>query len=313
MYQVLKIIQITVLICLLLTCCSFASPGYDVKALSKLPEEKIDIGIAGLVLAKEIFPEIDIQEYSKRIDRIAFDVRRLTAGNNSPDYRIRALNTHLYKIFGMEYDLNDPYVKNIKNRYINGILDTKKGSCVSMPLLYLAVAQRLGYPIYAVNVPQHIFLRYVDPSLKMKNIEATGGGGYSSDEEYIESLQISFIALTKGAYLRTLTHREFLGILIAQNGIYWANNGDIDRAIEYLEIAVRLNPKDADSTRSLGYSYRAKGKQSQGQVIENYFSKAKECVSIAEQLGVTTLPLNNYIESQRKAQKKFRNQNSSGG
>ena len=283
-----------------------ASPELDVKALSSLPEDEIDIGISALVLAKEVFPEVNIQSYSAKIDTIVSAIKTLTCGRTDPDYRVRALNTHLYKVFGMNYDLADPYVKKIKNRYINGVLDSKKGSCVSMPLLYLAVAQRLGYPIYAVSAPQHFFLRYVDPGFTNQNIEATGGGGYSSNEEYIASLQISLDALAQGTYLRTLTNREYLGLLIEQNGIYWGRHNNNEKAIEYLEIATRLNPRAADSIRSLGVAYRIQSKKAQGQLAQEYIAKANNCFAKAEQLGVTNLPLNNYIETQRKAQKEFR-------
>lgn len=295
-------------IVLLITNSLLASTNIDVKALSNLSEDKIDIGEAALILAKEIFPELDIQEYSVKIDTIVSDVKALTRGNTNPDYRIRALNTHLYKVFGMRYDLNDPYVTKIENRYISGILDNKKGSCVTMPLLYLAVSQRLGYPVYPVAAPQHIFLRYVDPTLKMQNIEATGGGGFSSDDEYIASLQISFLSIAKGSYLRTLSYREYLGLLIEQNGIYWGQNGNNEKAIEYLELAISLNPRSADSMRSLGVAYQIQSKKSKGKMAHKYALKAKQYFTKAKELGVTNLALNNYIETQMGAQKKFRNQ-----
>ena len=79
-----------------------------------------------------------------------------------------------------------------------------------------------------------------------------------------------------------------------------------EKAIEYLEIATRLNPRAADSIRSLGVAYRIQSKKAQGQLAQEYIAKANNCFAKAEQLGVTNLPLNNYIETQRKAQKEFR-------
>ncbi|MEW5816916.1 MAG: transglutaminase family protein [Spirochaetota bacterium] len=291
---------------LLLASPSFSATKSDVKALSELSESEIDIGRAALVLAQEVFPEVDIDAYSARIDGIVAEVKKLTRGSQDPDYRVRALNTYLYKIFGMGYDLDDPYVKDIRNRYINGILDTRKGSCVSMPLLYLSVAQRLGYPVYAVSVPQHCFLRYVDMGLKMQNIEATGGGGFSPDEEYAATLQISKEALAHGTYLRTLTHREYLGLLIQQNGIYWGMHDENEKAIEYLEIAVKMNPRAADSIRSMGVAYRTQSKKVKEPLSREYEMKANECFAKARQMGATNLPLEGYVENQRKAQEEFR-------
>lgn len=155
----------------------------DVDKLLALPEGKIDVEIAALTLAKEVYPNLDVKAYSAKIDKMVEEARIIARGRTDPDYRIRALNTYLYKSLGLQYDLSDPYVEKPENRYLNGILDSKKGSCVTMPLLYLAIAQRLGYPVYPVNVPYHLFLRYSDPTLEQKNIEATGGGGYVPDDE----------------------------------------------------------------------------------------------------------------------------------
>jgi len=60
--------------------------------LLELPEDRIDIGIAALTFAKEVFPNIDIEAYSKKLDLLAAKVRRLTKGRQDPDGRIRALN-----------------------------------------------------------------------------------------------------------------------------------------------------------------------------------------------------------------------------
>ena len=167
----------------------------EIDKLLSLPEEKIDIGMAALIIAKEIYPNLDIKAYSAKLDALVANVRLLTKGSLDPDWRVRVLNTYLFKTEGFNYDKDDVYVAKTENRYLNGILDTKKGSCVTLPLLYQAVAQRLGYPVYKVSAPMHFFLRYVDPKYREQNIEATSGGGYNPDEEYIEVLQVSKAAL----------------------------------------------------------------------------------------------------------------------
>lgn len=278
----------------------------EIDKLLSLPEKKIDIGTASLILAKEIYPNLDIKVYSAKIDAMVEGVRIITKGSTNPDYRIRVLNTYLYKIAGIKYDLSDPYAEKLENRYLNGILDTKKGSCVTMPLLYLTIAQRLGYPVYPVGLPWHLILRYADSKLKMQNIEATGGGGYVSDEEYIQVLQISDRSIKSGAYLRTMTYREFLADLVAQNGIYWGMHGDYRKAIIYIEKCVKINPKSADHYKTLGTAYLLYSRRLKWPIAEEYRLKAESFLRKADELGVTRLSNKNYIEEQKKAQEKFR-------
>lgn len=227
----------------------------EIERLSKLSEEEIDIGNVSLLLAKEVYPDLDVKKYSGQIDRMVEDIRKLTKGSTDPDHRIRVINTYLYQQQDFHYDKEDPYGKKDKNRFLNGILSTKSGSCQTMPLLYLAIAQRLGYPIYPVSAPQHLFLRYESQDLEMQNIETTSGGAYATNEDYIRDMDIPEKAVKTGAYLETMTYRELLGDLIAENGTYWARQKDLMRAIKYFEIAVRLNPKAAEVYRLLGQAY----------------------------------------------------------
>jgi regulator of sirC expression with transglutaminase-like and TPR domain len=224
----------------------------SVERLSSLSEDQIDIGRVCLLFAKEAYPDLNVDEYSGKLDQMVKEIQRLTGDNTDPDRRIRALNTYLYQRQGFHYDHEDPYGQKLKNRYINGLLDTKSGSCFTMPLLYLALAQRLGYPVYPVSAPQHLFLRYVDPKLKMQNIEATGGGGYASDEDYAIDMEIPSRGIETGAYLKTMSYKDLLAELFVENAVYWAKNHNAPKAIRYFEESLKLNPHNAEVYRIFG-------------------------------------------------------------
>jgi regulator of sirC expression with transglutaminase-like and TPR domain len=49
-----------------------------------------------------------------------------------------------------------------QNFFINNLLDSKKGNHISLGILYIIVAQKLGIPIFGVDLPQHFVLAYVD-------------------------------------------------------------------------------------------------------------------------------------------------------
>ena len=262
----------------------------EIESLFSLPEEKIDIGITALTLAKEIYPEIDIDVYSALIDYEVGRARTMTNGCTDPDYRIRVLNTLLFQIIGIKYDLADPEGENFKNRTLNGLLDRRKGNCASMPILYIAIAQRLGYPVYAVPVPDHLFVRYVDSNLNEQNIEASGGGGYISDEDYIKELQISEKGIKSGAYLRPLTRKELLARQVTENAIYWGQHGDIKRAIKYLELSLNASPSSPEINDRLGRAYLLYSKSLEGEEAKEYVTKGNFYKSKAIDLGLVMPP-----------------------
>lgn len=262
---------------------SFCSPA--VQNLINVPEDKIDLGATALAFASEIYPGIDMRSYSAQIDLLAEQVRRLAKNSKDPDYRIRCLNTVLLvqERFQGTRDLSS--ARQSERYYLNHVLATKQGNCVSMPLLYIAVAQRLGWPIYQVHVPDHSFVRYVDPKLKQQNIEATSNGGYVPDGEYGKDFLVSERGRESGAYLRTLTRRETLSDLAGINGITFIRRRDWEKGVAYLELATKLNPRSDVAWSNLTIAYKRMARHSNGKQAEKYLEMADVGSKKLDELG----------------------------
>ena len=126
----------------------------DVRALLELPEDKIDVGRAALTFGKEIYPAIDIGAYSRQIDAMAADAGHFIlryAPRGDPESIIRALNTYYYKSWRVRYDNSSEGRRRQENNFLHHTLDTRQGMCITIPMLYMAFAQRLGYPVYGVE------------------------------------------------------------------------------------------------------------------------------------------------------------------
>ena len=250
----------------------------------QLPEDQIDIGLAALTFAKEFYPHLDIAAYSKRIDLIADKARRLANGTPDPETRIRVLNTVIHQMEGFHYD-RSPFARSRQDyRFLNGILDTRQGTCYAIPLLYIAVAQRLGYPLYPVLAPDHIFVRYVDPAFTEQNVETTSGGKYFPDQYYIKAFVVSQRGLKSGSYLRTLTYRQFLGQMLAVSAVFHGRNAATPKTIAYLEKAARLDPKVADHYDNLRIVYTDLSEVNP-HLATTYRKKAERYARKAQELG----------------------------
>lgn len=59
--------------------------------------DSIDLGLACLIMAKEAYPNLDIQTFDKMLDYMAGQIEQLMEGNNDPEARIGMLNTYLYR------------------------------------------------------------------------------------------------------------------------------------------------------------------------------------------------------------------------
>ena len=141
--------------------------GQTIEQILELPEKEIDLGIACLVLAKDAYPQIDIARFDYILDYMASRIDRLMQGAVDPESRIGMMNTYLYRSgwwndsLTFTYDLDDLKGAQKENQFLNGYLSTRTGSCITMPMLHLVLADRLNWPMKASRSVRHYFLRYV--------------------------------------------------------------------------------------------------------------------------------------------------------
>ncbi|MBU8895430.1 transglutaminase-like domain-containing protein [Corallococcus sp. M34] len=229
-----------------------------VRALLSLPEDRLNIGDAALRLGTFVDADTDVVEGRRRIDLLAGQVRTLVGSRTDPDYRIRAINQVLFRENGFTYDKDDPMGRRLDASSLWRLLATKKGNCVSLPVLWFVVAERLDYPVAIVEAPQHFFLRYQEGSYR-SNIEATSGGGEASDERIIQDLEVPSEAVSSGAMMRSLSKRELLGALIAEVAARLVNDWNVGLGARLSELALTVHPRSitANWNLALVFNYLA--------------------------------------------------------
>ncbi len=121
-----------------------------------------------------------------------------------------------------------------------------------MPVLYVAVGRRLGYPLKLAETRAHLFFRWEDLEGKhfgfpeQFNVEGAGEGiAMRSDEHYLTWPESWSDADKRGGwYLRSLTlAQELAGFLVAR-GECLADNGRLSEAIQSYQWACVLAPED---------------------------------------------------------------------
>ena len=74
--------------------------------------------------------------------------------------KLKILNYILFDLHKFSSNNTDFY--SPQNSYINQVLETRKETRSHCRLVYLAVAWKLGLPIYGVNLPKNFILAYKD-------------------------------------------------------------------------------------------------------------------------------------------------------
>jgi len=234
-----------------------------------LDDDEIDLAAAALLLSRQAGARIKHKRYLQQIDDMAYavldalqehniDPRQLTdpAGQDSAYARaiIAQINKQLFEKAGFKAvdSADEP-----KDLFLHYVLDRKRGYCLSLSIVYLAIGERLGLPLYGVVVPGHFFVRY-DNGRTRFNIETTSRGGSATDEHYIKKFGVP-TANGDAIYMKNLTKKQTLSCFFNNLGNVYQSLGDIDSALILLRRAVRITPSLSMVRANLGNLYLKKG------------------------------------------------------
>ncbi len=204
--------------------------------------------------------DLDVAEKLADLDRWASRVRYETDRNlhqffekpkefndSEPYFRMLMLVTVLQLDFGVHYNLerveNVDFTKS-KDLFIHGLVgDANGGTCVSMPVLYTAVARRLGYPVYLVHAKEHLFCRW-DRENERLNIEGSSRGMNTYDDQHYMSWPhpISKAEVDRGNYLKSLTVAESFSAFLAARGHCLEDTHNRAEASVSYSLAVKHDP-----------------------------------------------------------------------
>ncbi|ODS64550.1 MAG: hypothetical protein ABS41_02335 [Arenimonas sp. SCN 70-307] len=256
---------VAALACLLaLPPASASNPGSarldPIASILERPDGQIDLLEAKLAIDRLISPEIDAEAVRLQIDALVTSVKgRIPAGASN----LAKLNVLLSTLYEpgpwnggrpFQYDLDDPLGRNLQNKLLSVYLTTRKGNCVSMPILFAIVGQRLGLPVTLATAPSHVLVKFRGDDGAWLNVEATAGG-FKYDSSYERETGISPRAIETGIYLRPLSRRESVTVMMSSLMEHYGKAGLHAQRIAAADLALKVDPRDVVAMQHKGAAY----------------------------------------------------------
>jgi len=252
---------------------------FDLLAMSPDELAKVDIALMNLVCAKDLpgAENMDVPAILKQLDEWAAKVKSETERHlyrvKDPRYaehyaqseaRLRAefIVQTLQEDCGVHYNparIATPDWRDSRDLFLHGLVGSSNGgSCSSMPLIYTAIARRLGYPMKLVLADSHIFCRW-DGENERFNMEGSSNGNIHFDpDEYYRTWPkpISDAEVRRGEFLKSLTPQEELSSFLIDRGMCLDMNGRYPEARAAFAEAHRLMPQSQFHVRQLATAMR---------------------------------------------------------
>lgn len=121
-------------------------------------DDAIDLFHAALLIAKLDNADLDVAASRQELDRLAADIRRQIPETADGDATLAVLNRVLFDELGFHGSRGDYY--NRSNSYVNEVLDDREGIPISLAVVYMELARRLGLAVDGVGFPGHFLVQY---------------------------------------------------------------------------------------------------------------------------------------------------------
>ena len=202
----------------------------DWSSLAVADDDRLPLLATALLIARDEYPELDADLYDTLLQSHAEHLRPQVEASDEWPLKMAAINQHLFEELGYKGDRDEYY--DPRNSYLNEVFERRLGNPISLALVQIEVARRLGVPL-----DEEELRRRARPHL----------GGEAPDDHAL------------GQILHPATHRAILMRMLRNlHGVY-TDRDDWERAARCADRILRLAPDSSDALRDRGLAYLKMG------------------------------------------------------
>jgi regulator of sirC expression with transglutaminase-like and TPR domain len=180
---------------------------------------------------------------------MAQQVRARMRKNPTARESIALFNLALFQEQGLRGNREDFY--DPRNSFLNDVLDRKLGIPITLSIIYMEVARRVGFPVAGVGMPGHFLLKHYDVVGDEIFIDAFNRGGILTLEDCQQRLDEVYGGQVdmRPEYLQAVTHREILGRMLNNLRQIYLTQQDGRKGLVVLDLLLAIPPGSPDLLR----------------------------------------------------------------
>jgi serine protease Do len=225
------------------------------------PEPQIDLIHAALLLAKLDNEEVDVDAYRNEVDRMAKKVADGLAKDATDEAKLKTLNAFFFEARGFHGSRGDYY--NRSNSYLNEVIDDREGLPITLCVLYMDLARRIGVNVVGVGLPGHFVTRHVPKEGEGKFIDVYERGELMTAEE-AKTKAAGFTGKEVGdEVLKSMTKKAIMVRMLHNLLRVAQGEQDVDAGLRYLDGILMLDPGSGQDRMMRAGIYLSKGQKAE--------------------------------------------------
>jgi regulator of sirC expression with transglutaminase-like and TPR domain len=226
--------------------------------LRSAKDDDIPLGWAAVMVARDEYPDIDVAGYEALFSDYGERVRHLIARDGGPVDTVRALNGFMFDEMGFTGNQQDYY--DPRNSYINEVVERRLGIPISLAVVQLDIAQRIGLPLRGVSFPGHFLVSLpvdggilvLDPYHRGRSVDAqelkNRALPHVGNNEDIPDDELSTL-------LAPASNRAILARMLRNLKALYAEKEDWERALRCTDRLLAVDSSQPGELRDRGMMY----------------------------------------------------------
>jgi regulator of sirC expression with transglutaminase-like and TPR domain len=253
------------------------------------PDDQIDLGRAALAVAADEYPELRMETYLTRLDQLAAAACDCSAGESNPYRLLASVNFVLFTREGYRGNRDDYY--DPKNSFLNDVIDSRKGVPITLSVLYMEVARRVGLKLHGVGFPGQFLVKYLgnEEEIVIDPFDKGEVRGVEELQQMLDGLYDGKVAF-QPEFLAPVSNRQIIQRMLNNLKTIYLNQENFLKALSVAERLVILDPTSAQEIRDRGLLYiECECFQQALEDLEDYLSlapDANDADEVREQVGV---------------------------
>ena len=220
--------------------------------------EQFDLAEASLMLAQDIYPDVDIPAYLGRLDDIAVAIKKRLADDAFAEQKVIALNYYLFTEMRFSGNVDDYY--DPRNSYLNEVMERRTGIPITLAIVYLEVGKRLGLNLKGVSFPGHFLVKLAVKRGQLVLDPFTGGEAQSEADLRQRLAQVLPAGKAGQAhldqYLEAATPRQIVARVLRNLKNIYLQTGKLESALAVMHRMLLVVPESAEELRDRGLIFQ---------------------------------------------------------
>ena len=217
--------------------------------LASRPNAPVDLAEIALKLARDEYPNLDVEAYLSQLSAMAHEAQRYMNGDF--EARLAGLCRYLFHDMGFRGNVQSYY--DPRNSYLNEVLERRTGIPITLSVVAMAIGSRGGIEIAGVGLPGHFIVKAIEGNQELLFDPFHGGRRLTPEEcEHVVRQATGQPFQVTPEVLRAPPPGLIVQRMLSNLKNIYMTAKDFPRAVRIIGRLLQLKPKDTIERRDLG-------------------------------------------------------------